>query len=94
MRFFTLEQNHESHYRELERAKLHAVSSSLPQFADSARYILAQLLAETKCLVCGTIVPQLRERWSLEFMLMSVLYADLVRPKISITTLLIYQARE
>ena len=58
LRFFTLEQNHESHYRELERAKLHAVSTSLPQYADSARYILAQLLAETKCLVCGTSVPQ------------------------------------
>ena len=60
-RFLTLEQERESKYRELERAQLLAVNSRLPQHSDSARYILAQLLTEADCLVCGNNVPSVME---------------------------------
>ena len=57
LRFLTLEQERESRYRELERAQLRAVNARLPQHSDSARYILAQILTEAQCLVCGQHVP-------------------------------------
>ena len=57
LRFLTLEQRRESQYRELERAQLLAISARLPQYSDSARYILAQLLTDADCLVCGSSVP-------------------------------------
>ena len=61
LRFLTLEQRRESQYRELERAQLLAVSARLPHHSDSARYILAQLLTEAECLVCGNTVPSVVE---------------------------------
>ena len=48
LHFFTLEQERESKYRELERAQLIAVNARLPRVSDSVRYILAQLLSEAK----------------------------------------------
>ena len=57
LRFLTLEQERESIYRELERAQLLTFNSKLPQHSDSARYILAQLLTNGECLVCGNSVP-------------------------------------
>ena len=61
LRFLTLQQDRESLYRGLERAELHAVNARLPGLSDSARYILAQLLAEAKCLACGNSVPGVME---------------------------------
>ena len=61
LRFLTLEQDRETRYRELERAKLLAVNARLPQYSDSARYILTQLLTEAECLVCGNSVPHVME---------------------------------
>ena len=58
LRFLTLEQKRESQYRELEKAHLLAISARLPQHSDSARYILAQLVTEAKCLLCGNEVPR------------------------------------
>ena len=58
LRYLTVEQERESQYRELERAHLLAFSNRLPRHSDSARYILAQLVTEALCLVCGTHVPQ------------------------------------
>ena len=57
LHFLTLEQDRESLYRELERAQLLAISTRLPRESESARYILAQLLADSECLVCGEFVP-------------------------------------
>ncbi|MDE2837269.1 MAG: AAA family ATPase [Chloroflexota bacterium] len=57
-RVLILEQDRESRYRELEHARLLAVSARLPQHSDSARYILTQILTEEHCLVCGTSVPE------------------------------------
>ena len=53
LHFLTSEQTRESLYRELERAHLLVIDARLPQRSESARYILAQLLTEAKCLVCG-----------------------------------------
>ena len=61
LRFHTLEQERESHYRELERAQLLAVNARLPKHSDSARYILTRLLTEAECLVCGNNVPSVME---------------------------------
>ena len=61
LRFLTLEQRRESQYRELEKAQLLAISARLPQNSDSARYILAQLLTEARCLACGNHVPSFVE---------------------------------
>ena len=61
LRFFTLEHQRESKYRELERAQLIAVNARLPGLSDSVRYILAQLLSEARCLACGNSVPSTME---------------------------------
>ena len=61
LRFLTLEQDREGRYRELERAQLLAVNARLPQHSDSARYILAQILTEDHCLVCGSDVPDVSQ---------------------------------
>ncbi len=53
----TLEQQRDSKFRELEKAHLSAVATNLPHQSDSARYILAQLLTDSRCRVCGTNVP-------------------------------------
>ena len=61
LHFFTLEQERESKYRELERAQLIAVNARLPRVSDSVRYILAQILSEANCLACGNTVPNTME---------------------------------
>lgn len=58
LRLLKAQQERESRYRELERAKLRAVEARFPQKSDTARYILEQLFAEADCLVCGNHVPQ------------------------------------
>ena len=58
LRFLTLEQKRESKYRQLEQMHLRAVASKLPRHSDSARYILAQLLTDSRCGVCGSDVPE------------------------------------
>ena len=57
LRYVKSEQERESRYRELERAKLLAIEARFPKHSDTARYILAQILSEDVCLVCGTHVP-------------------------------------
>jgi AAA domain len=57
LRHVKAEQEREARYRELERAKLISVEARFPKHSDTARYILAQLLTEAECLVCGNHVP-------------------------------------
>lgn len=57
LRHLKAEQERETRYRELERAKLIAVEARFPKHSDTARYILGQLITEAKCLVCGNHVP-------------------------------------
>ena len=61
LRFLTLERDRESLYRERERINLLAVSTRMPKYSDTARYILAQLMTEADCLVCGNQVPSFRD---------------------------------
>lgn len=51
------EQERESAFREFENAKLIAIASRFPSRSDTARYILAQLMTDNTCLVCGSEVP-------------------------------------
>ena len=57
LRHIRAEQERETRYRELERAKLMAVEARFPKHSDTARYILGQLITEAECLVCGNHVP-------------------------------------
>ncbi len=58
LRFLRAEQERESRFRELERAKLTAISARFPDRSETARYILAQLLTENTCLVCEQVAPE------------------------------------
>jgi AAA domain len=56
-RFLASQQSRESHFRELEHAKLLALQARFPKQSTTALYILSQLMASNDCLVCGTHVP-------------------------------------
>jgi AAA domain len=58
LRVLKAEQEREARFRELERAKLTAISARFPSRSETARYILAQLLIENKCLVCESVAPK------------------------------------
>lgn len=58
LRFLTAEQEYETRYRELERAKLIAVESRFPTLSETSRFILAQLMTEEECLACGSTAPK------------------------------------
>lgn len=58
LRLLNAEQERESRFRELERAKLTAISARFPDRSTTARYILAQLLTENLCLVCDHEAPE------------------------------------
>jgi hypothetical protein len=46
---------HDAAIQELERARLAAIESRFPSADSSIRYILARLMADDECLVCGTV---------------------------------------
>lgn len=56
-RLLNSEQERESQFRAIERTKLATISSKFPSQSETARYILAQLLSDQVCIVCGTHVP-------------------------------------
>jgi energy-coupling factor transporter ATP-binding protein EcfA2 len=64
LRVMKAEQEREARFRELERAKLTAISSRFPNRSETARYILAQLLIENTCLVCENVVPKVAATYS------------------------------
>lgn len=55
--FLSSQQEREARFRALEAAKLVAIQSRFPEKAATGRYILAHLMTEQDCLVCGTHVP-------------------------------------
>ncbi|ANB01985.1 hypothetical protein [Ectothiorhodospira sp. BSL-9] len=57
LRLLTFEQERESCFRNYERAKLSAIEAKFPEKSETARYILAHLLTESDCLVCGNVAP-------------------------------------
>lgn len=48
------EQDHETRFRSVEEAKLLSIQARFPEVATTGRYILAQLMTDHDCLVCGT----------------------------------------
>jgi len=58
LRVMKAEQERETRFRELERAKLTAIGARFPDRSETARYILAQLMTEHSCLVCDHVAPQ------------------------------------
>ena len=48
------QQDRESRFRSVEEAKLLAIQARFPEVAATGRYILAQLMTDHDCLVCGT----------------------------------------
>jgi hypothetical protein len=58
------DQEREKRYRAVERARVLALGAMLPSASDGARFVLAQLLAERQCLVCGNNVPEAAQIYS------------------------------
>lgn len=57
----TADQNRESAYKAVERLELQAITASFPDASATARYLLSQIMSETRCLTCGHDVPSFRE---------------------------------
>ncbi len=57
LRLLSAEQERETRYRALERARLMAIEARFPDRSASARYILAQLMTSSRCLFCGNQAP-------------------------------------
>jgi hypothetical protein len=57
LRHLQLQQEHESNQREYERAKLAAIRSRFPSTDDTSAFILARLISDAHCLVCGNHAP-------------------------------------
>lgn len=56
-RLLVSQQNREDAFREVEHARLVAIGARFPSRSETARYILAQLITDAECLVCGTHAP-------------------------------------
>jgi hypothetical protein len=57
LRMLKSEQEREAQFRNVERIRLSAIASQFPSHSETARYILAQLLTDKTCIVCGNRVP-------------------------------------
>jgi energy-coupling factor transporter ATP-binding protein EcfA2 len=53
--FLTVQSDHESAFRNVERLQLRAIASAFPSQGETARYILGKLLADDVCLACGKV---------------------------------------
>lgn len=58
LRHLQLEQEHESNQREYERAKLAVIRSRFPNTDETSAFILARLISDAHCLVCGNHAPE------------------------------------
>ncbi len=64
LRTLKAEQEREAQYRVVERDRLLAIGSRFPSRSETAKYILAQLLSNQECIVCGNHVPEIAENYS------------------------------
>lgn len=55
------EQERETQFRSLEHAKLAAIDARFPGRAETGKYVLAHLMSEAECLVCGSVAPDAAE---------------------------------
>lgn len=58
------QQERESRFRALEHAKLVAIESRFPGRLETGRYMVAHLMSEHDCLVCGSHAPAAAEAYS------------------------------
>ena len=58
-------QERESRFRALERAKLLAIDARFPGGVESGRYMLASLLSDNDCLVCGSHAPEASQTYAM-----------------------------
>lgn len=58
LRHLQVEQEHESNQREYERAKLAAIRSRFPSTDETSAFIIARLITDSHCLVCGNVAPK------------------------------------
>lgn len=56
------QRDYDSSTRAYERAKVASLAASFPGPAESALFVWSQLLVADQCLVCGTIVPNVRRK--------------------------------
>jgi energy-coupling factor transporter ATP-binding protein EcfA2 len=52
-RLLSAQQGRENAYRDVERSRLSAIETKYPTNSETARYIIAQLMSEGRCIVCG-----------------------------------------
>lgn len=64
LRVLKSEQEREEKFRNVERLKYAIIGSQFPSSSETARYILAQLLTDQDCIVCGNHVPQVAKTYS------------------------------
>lgn len=64
LRMLNAEQEKETQYRSLERIKYRIIETRFPDRSETARYIIAQLLTDNNCLVCGSHVPKIADEYS------------------------------
>ena len=57
VRALAAEQDHEAAVRAIEQHQLNAISAAFPTATQTAKYLVGQILAEHKCLACGSDVP-------------------------------------
>lgn len=57
----TVDQDWETAVKAVERFELQAIAANFPDTSTTVRYLLAQILAESRCLTCGTDVPEFRQ---------------------------------
>ena len=64
LKMLRAEQEYEAQYRAFERDRLLAIQARFPDHSETARYILANLLVNQDCLVCGNHVPEIASYYS------------------------------
>jgi predicted nucleic acid-binding Zn-ribbon protein len=64
LQFLKAQQEREARFRELERARLTAISARFPAKSETARYILAQLMSDSTCLVCDHVATDAAKNYS------------------------------
>ena len=57
-------QERESRFRALEHAKLVAIEARFPGRLETGRYMIAHLMTEESCLVCGSVAPEAAEMYA------------------------------
>jgi hypothetical protein len=63
LRELQAEQEREAKYRKAESVRILAIGAAFPEKSETARYILAHLMANSDCLVCGSHVKGVSESY-------------------------------